>query len=48
MKKQFKAWIEDGNVISIDGCYTTQDSQYSNRFKTLDELYKYFKKEFHS
>ena len=47
MKKQFKAWIEDGNVIRIDGCYNTQDSKYRKRFKTLDELYKYFKKEFH-
>jgi hypothetical protein len=46
MKSQFKQWIKDGNVIKIDGCYSTQDAQYRNRFKTLDELYKYFLKEF--
>lgn len=46
MIKQFNEWMQDGNVIIIDGCYSTQDAQYCNRFKTLDELYKYFKKEF--
>ena len=46
MKKQFKAWIEDGNVVKIDGKYSTQDSCYTNRIKSLRELYKYFLKEF--
>ena len=46
MKKRFNDWLNDGNVIIIDGCYSTQDAQYRNRFKTLEELYKYFKKEF--
>lgn len=46
MKKQFKDWIADGNVVKIDNFYSTQCSNYRNRFKTLDELFKFFKKEF--
>ena len=46
MRKQFNEWIKDGNVIKIDGYYSTQDSQYCNRIETIKELYKYFKKEF--
>jgi hypothetical protein len=46
MKKRFNDWLNDGNVIIIDGYYSTQDAQYGNRIETLYELYKYFKKEF--
>lgn len=45
--KEFKHWIADGNVIKIDGYYSTQDAQYRNRIKNKSELYKYFIKEFH-
>lgn len=46
MKEEFFEWIEDGNVVKIDGKYSTQDSLYKNRISTLRELYKYFLKEF--
>ena len=46
-KKNFKLWIEDGNVIEIEkGVYTTQCAQYRNRLKGKSELYKYFLKEY--
>ena len=45
--KQFKEWMEDGNVSkNNDGTYSTQDAQYRNKLKDLNELKKYFKKEF--
>lgn len=43
----FKEWMEDGNVIEWEkGVYSTQDAQYSNRLKGMDELRKYYRKEF--
>ena len=45
--KEFNEWITDGNVVIIDGHYSTQDTQYKNRIKNKIELYKYFIKEFH-
>ena len=45
-KQAFFDWIEDGNVHKFDDGYSTQDSMYLNRFKTLRELYKYFLREF--
>ena len=43
----FQEWMDDGNVIEQSkGVYSTQDAQYRNRLKGLDELRKYFRKEF--
>jgi len=43
----FKDWMEDGNVIEWEeNVYSTQDAQYSNRLKGMDELRKYYRKEF--
>jgi hypothetical protein len=45
--ESFKEWMEDGNVIEFEkDVYSTQDAQYSNRLKGMDELRKYFRKEF--
>jgi hypothetical protein len=46
MEERFKEWLSDGNVIVIDGYFTTQCSLYTNRFKTMKQLYQYFKKEY--
>ena len=46
MSKRFKDWFEDGNVEEIDGGYTTQDSQWTNRIKDIPSLYAYWLKEF--
>ena len=46
-EESFKEWIEDGNVIEFEkDVYSTQDAQYRNRLKGMDELRKYFRKEF--
>ena len=46
-EEQFQEWIADGNVVeNADGTYSTQDAQYRNKLKNLNELRKYFKKEF--
>ena len=46
-EESFKEWMDDGNVIEQSkGVYSTQDAQYRNRLKGLDELRKYFRKEF--
>lgn len=45
-EQSFKEWMEDGNVHKFEDGYSTQDAQWSNRLKGLDELRKYFKKEF--
>ena len=39
-------YIQDGNAICIDGLWTTQDSQYTNRL-TKEELIKHFIKEYY-
>ena len=44
--KQFHEWKNDGNVVKIDGCYSTQDAQYRNRLKDRQSLLQYFIKEF--
>lgn len=43
---EFIEWKEDGNVHLFSDGYSTQDSQWRNRFESLAELYKYFVKEF--
>lgn len=43
---QFDEWIDDGNVIKLSNGYATQDAQYMNRLKTIDDLFDYFVKEF--
>lgn len=46
-ESSFKEWMDDGNVVEFEkGVYSTQDAQYSNRLKGMDELRKYFRKEF--
>jgi len=45
-KGAFCLWQAGGNVIHFTDGYSTQCSQYGNRFRTLRELYKYFLKEF--
>lgn len=43
----FNAWIVDGNVVQLpSGDYATQDAQWSNRLSSMDEVKKYYKKEF--
>lgn len=42
----FESWIEDGNAMVIDGAWTTQCAQYTNRIETKAELWKYFLKEY--
>jgi hypothetical protein len=43
----FKEWMDDGNVYEVeDGIYTTQDAQWTNRVKGMDELRRYYAKEF--
>lgn len=42
----FESWIEDGNAMVIDGAWTTQCAQYTNRIQTKSELWKYFLKEY--
>lgn len=47
MNKQFFfEWLNDDNVIKFSDGYATQDAQYCNRLKTIQDLYKYFLKEF--
>ena len=45
-KQLFEEWFEDGNVVKFKDGYSTQCSQYTNRFKTIKQLYKYFLTEF--
>lgn len=43
----FNDWLEDGNVTTNqDGTYSTQDAQYTNKLKNLEELKEYFYNEF--
>jgi hypothetical protein len=42
----FESWIEDGNAMIIDGAWSTQCAQYTNRIQTKPELWKYFLKEY--
>lgn len=44
---EFDIWVSDGNVEEIEpGVYATQDAQWKNRIKGMENLKKYFKKEF--
>lgn len=45
-EESFKEWMEDGNVHKFEDGYSTQDAQWRNRLKGMDELRKYFRKEF--
>jgi len=46
-EESFIEWFEDGNVIqNQDGTYSTQDAQYRNRLKDINEVKKYFYNEF--
>ena len=46
-EQSFKEWMDDGNVVEFEtDVYSTQDAQYSNKLKGMDELRKYFRKEF--
>jgi hypothetical protein len=43
----FVEWFEDGNVVELEfNVYATQDAQYRNKLKGVEELVNYFKKEF--
>ena len=54
----FSRWIIDGNVEIVEGMeiidnkkyttnyYTTQDSNWGNRLKTIKDLWNYYTKEF--
>lgn len=42
----FESWIEDGNAVVMDGAWTTQDAQYTNRIETKAELWAYYLKEY--
>lgn len=42
---RMKEWIDDGNVTIINGFYSTQCSQYTNRL-TLHQLVQYYFKEY--
>lgn len=45
-EQSFQEWIKDGNVHKFEDGYSTQDAQWRNRLKGLDELRKYYRKEF--
>jgi hypothetical protein len=43
----FEDWMDDGNVEEIEpGVYATQDANFINRIKGIENLKKYFQKEF--
>jgi len=43
----FKDWMDDGNVSQIEpGVYATQDAGFRNRIQGIENLKKYFQKEF--
>lgn len=42
----FESWIEDGNAVVMDGAWTTQDAQYTNRIETKQELWAYYLREY--
>lgn len=46
LKGEIIEWVKDGNVVYVDGTYRTQDAQYNNRLKTIDDLVSYYAKEF--
>jgi hypothetical protein len=48
MEKAFNAWKKNGNVSFNGIYYSTQDAMYMNKLSSLDELKKYFLKEFYN
>jgi hypothetical protein len=46
IKKEFKEWMNDGNVVKINGTFRTQDAQYKNRIADMKALMAYYIKEF--
>ena len=44
--KEFKEWMNCGNVIQYHDGYATKNAQYKNRLKSKRELYNYFVREF--
>jgi hypothetical protein len=43
----FQDWMDDGNVSQIEpGVYATQDAGFRNRIQGIENLKKYFQKEF--
>jgi len=44
-KQLFASWMRD-NVVLWGSFYSTQDAQYQNKIKSLDELKEYYIKEF--
>jgi len=43
----FIDWVNDGNVLMLThNIFSTQDAQFSNKLKGLDNLINYFNKEF--
>ena len=48
IRQQVLWWIEDGNVISFEDGYATQDAGWANRIADPHGLYIYFLKEIHN
>jgi hypothetical protein len=47
IQKDFDKWRKSDNVVkNSDGTYSTQDAQWRNKLKDLEELKQYFTKEF--
>lgn len=47
IQNSFEEWKEDGNVEEIeDGVYSTQDAQYKNKIKGIEDLKNYYYNEF--
>jgi hypothetical protein len=45
--EDFNEWKRDGNVIrNSDGSYSTQDANFRNRLEDMEELQRYYKREF--
>lgn len=47
-QQEFQAWIDDDNVIKTKGGYLEQSTQYKKLFKTEDELYEFFIKQYYN
>lgn len=45
-RELFEQWIDDGNVVRLNGFFATQDALYCNKIESMRDLYKYFLKEF--
>lgn len=47
IRQAFSEYIADGNACMIDGQWSTQESMWTARFKTKNELFNYFKREYY-